>query len=132
MQPYTTLLNYVRLQTRARAALSDRCTITEEFSILNFLALNLREVHEGPEGFKDASVTVASLDVERVLQRLDILAQHPRTAGGAAHGQGLRARQRLGQGAANHPGLHGLRDPARMPPIGRAAAVAATCRGSLG
>ncbi len=65
--------DYICLQINSKVVLSDSGTISEESSILDFCALNIRESHERPEAIEEMSVPMVGLKASRIIQGIEFI-----------------------------------------------------------
>jgi UDP-N-acetyl-L-fucosamine synthase len=78
LSPPLAFTDYVALELSASAVLSDSGTLTEEASILNFPAVNLREAHERPEGMEEAAAVLTGMNSDNVERALGVVLRQPR------------------------------------------------------
>jgi UDP-N-acetylglucosamine 2-epimerase (non-hydrolysing) len=71
-------IDYNNLQMNSFIAISDSGTISEESSILNFPALNIREAHERPEAMEEAQAVLTGFNIERILQSIELIKNQKR------------------------------------------------------
>ena len=65
--------DYLTLQQKSKAVISDSGTISEESAILNFPAITLRKSMERPEAIDSGAIILTGLDKEIVLKSLDLV-----------------------------------------------------------
>jgi UDP-N-acetylglucosamine 2-epimerase (non-hydrolysing) len=68
--------DYISMQIAAKVVLSDSGTISEESSILNFDAINLRDTHERPEAMEQSTVIMTGLNKERVMEAINFYSKN--------------------------------------------------------
>jgi UDP-N-acetylglucosamine 2-epimerase (non-hydrolysing) len=71
-------IDYNNLQMNSFIAISDSGTISEESSILNFPALNIREAHERPEAMEETPAVLTGFNIERIMQSIELIKNQKR------------------------------------------------------